>query len=165
MIKLKENEGSNTIQIIINDQTHKKKVSNKYLFDIKGYQFIFLKPENETIYKFYINSICFDDLLPNNKKQKKSIFDDPKVDYKTMLIKPTTKNIDKIIDKDKPKNGNDFTKTGSDIYIKKEEENKEMEEEKKNEIEEVKKKEVEESEDDIPDYDYLCQKIINADPF
>ena len=163
MIKLKEIEGSNTIQIIINDQTHKKKVSNKYLFDIKGYQFIFLKPENETIYKFYINSICFDDLLPNNKKQKKSIFDNPKMDYKTMLIKPPTKNIDNIIDKDKPKN--DSTKTGSDIYIKKEEENKEIEEEKKNEIEEVKKKEVEESEDDIPEYDYLSQKIINADPF
>ena len=29
--------------------------------------------------------------------------------------------------------------------------------------EEEPKKEVEQNEDDIPEYDYLCQKIINAD--
>ena len=159
MIKIKETEGSNTVQIIINDQTHKKKGSNKYIFDIKGHQFIFLKPENETIYKFYIDSTCLDDLLPNNKKQKKSILDNPKMDYKTMLIK-STKNIDNIHVKDKPKNVNDLLQTGSDIYIKKEEEeNKEVEKEEKVE------KKVGESEDDIPEYDYLCQKIINIDSF
>jgi hypothetical protein len=159
VIKLKETEGSSTVQITINDQTHKKKGSNKYIFDIKGHQFIFLKPENETIYKFYIDSTCLDDLLPNNKKQKKSILDNPKMDYKTMLIKPT-KNIDNIHVKNKPKNVNDLLQSGSDIYKKKEEEeNKEVEKEEKEE------KKVGESEDYIPEYDYLCQKIINADPF
>jgi hypothetical protein len=157
VIKLKETEGSSTVQITINDQTHKKKGSTKYIFDIKGYQFIFLKAENETIYKFYIDSICLDDLMPNNKKQKKSFFDNPipETDWKTMLIKPT-KNINNINAKDKPKNRNDFSPNG---------EKKEIKEEVKEEVKKEEKKEVQENEDDIPEYDYLCQKIITADPF
>ena len=151
MIKLKENKGSPIVQITINEQAYKEKRSIKYIFDIKGHKFILQKPENEIIYKFFIDSICLDDLMPNNKKHKKNILENQmfKMDCKTMLIKPV-KNINNKNNKDRKKNDDDFSGTGSDIYksSKKEE-----------------KKEVEQNDDDIPEYEYLFQKIINADNF
>ena len=146
VIKIKENEGSPNIQVIINNQTYKKQGSIKHKFDIKGHEFIFLKPENETIYKLYIDSLCFDDLIPNNKKQKGNKLEKPikNKDSKTM-VKKKKKKIENKNDKGKTKNIDDFSGTGSDIYIQK------------------KEKEVEKYEDDIPEYDYLIEKIINTD--
>ena len=159
MIKLKENEGSPNVEIIINAQTYKMKGAIKYILDIKGHKFIFQKKDNQSIYIFYIDSICFNDLMPDNKKQKKNELETIlKKDNKTEIIKSKKiinnigqqKNINNIKSSDNVEIDFDFSGNETDLYKISEDEEK---------------KEVEESEDNIPEYNYLYQKIINADSF
>ena len=201
MIKLKDNEDSPNVQFIINGQIHEMERTIKYIFDIKDHQFAFLKPKNELIYRFEIDSICFDDLMSNNKKQKKSEYEKPisKEKNKTFAIKKNN-NIDNKIDQNIKKKDDSLNRAGSNIYFPNINGKKENEKEKpfkfqggvnifkiglekgliqeSNNNENIIDKEIAgegvkgfyqekiiESEVDIPVYDNLNEKIINADSF
>ena len=113
MIKLKDNEGSPNVQFIINGQTYELKRNTEYIFDAKLYQFTFYRPKNEIIYKFKIDSFCFDDLMPYNKKQKDNLYVHQM--SKTSNNKKQNFNIDKInglINN----NNNELIKYGNDLY-------------------------------------------------
>ena len=195
MIKLKEDEGSPNVLFYINNQSYERQTSIKYIFDINIHQFSFLKPGNEIIYKFYIDSICFDDLMLNNKKQKESINPTPKPNIVNQTMKINKNNLINNLNNLIQKKPDNFSRTGSDIYIsnnpgKDGEKNEEKEKNYFNQggfkliqdglkeglilesvnpfqkygdiFKENGKESVIESEDDIPEYDYLNQKIINA---
>ena len=123
VVKLKENENSPNVQFIINGQIYKYEKSIKYIFDVKLHQFTFLKPKNEANYKFYIDTICFDDLMPNNKKPKENIFEKPML--KTFKIKKQNYNIDNI---------NELINKNNDKYFSNKIEKEEEEEEKRKPI-------------------------------
>ena len=196
MIKLKEDEGSPNVLFYINNQSYERQTSIKYIFDINIHQFSFLKPGNEIIYKFYIDSICFDDLMLNNKKQKESINPTPKPNIVNQTMKINKNNLINNLNNLIQKKPDNFSRTGSDIYISNNsgkrdgEKNEEKEKNYFNQggfkliqdglkeglilesvnpfqkygdiFKENGKESVIESEDDIPEYDYLNQKIINA---
>lgn len=173
----------------------------KYIFDIKDHQFSFLKPKNEVIYRFEIDSICFDDLMSKNKKQKKSQYEKPisKEKNKTFAIKKNS-NIDNKFEQIMKKKDDDLNIAGSNIYFPNINRKNENEKEKQfkfqggvnifkiglekgliqesNNNENINDKEnvgegvkgfyqekIIESEEDIPVYDNLNEKIINADSF
>ena len=196
MVKLKEDEGSPNVLFYINNKSYERQVSIKYIFDINIHQFIFLKPGNEKLYKFYIDSICFDDLMLNNKKQKESINPTPKPNIVNQTMKINKNNLINNLNNLIQKKPDNFSRTGSDIYISNNsgkrdgEKNEEKEKNYFNQggfkliqdglkeglilesvnpfqkygdiFKENGKESVIESEDDIPEYDYLNQKIINA---
>ena len=123
MVKLKENENSPNVQFIINGRKYEHKKSVKYIFDAKLHQFAFLKPENEIIYKFYIDTINFEDLMPNNKKQKENIYKQPM--FKTFKNKKQNYNIDNI---------NEIINKNNNIYFSNKIEKEEEEEKEEKEI-------------------------------
>jgi len=138
VVKLKENENSPNIQIIINNQIYEHKKHFKYIFDVKLHQFAFLKPKHEAFYILYIDTICFDDLMPNNKKPKEIKYVQQPLS-KTYKSKEQNYNIDNINELIK-KNNDELKRTKNDIYfsnkIEKEEgeEGEEKEGKEKNDI-------------------------------
>ena len=119
IIRLKENEGESNIQIIINNQINEAKKELVINIEHKSHQFKFIKLKGENLYKFYIDSNCFDDLKSNkiNKKGNENNI------LNHIITNNTFSKINYINKENNKSNCKDNQKdiinkrTGSDIYL------------------------------------------------
>ena len=141
-IKLKENEGEPYLQIIINNEKKEFKSNLEINLEHKGYQFKFIKLKKEDDYIFYIGSYCFD----LNKKNKSELTIDSK-QINTEANKDTNQ-VNKVFNKQK-QSLNDGNNLRKNLIIGVEESYK------KDNITEL-------NEEDIPEYEFITEKIVNA---